>query len=414
MIQSRHADKGPDGIPHGHDVTTTFSWWLALRGVFHRGYVLTSGLYFVVTAHLAASQIILLGTSVSLTLLLLNIPAGVWADSISRKWSLVIGQLLLGAAMVLTGLVTAFPLLVLTQVLWGWGWALLEGADVAWLNDEMNDPHRIARVLTASARWGVTGRATGMLTFGLLGWATNLATAIIVAGVAMATLALFVATRFTERNFTPTRVDRWGAALGIFRRGIRLARLDQEILLVCVATLMLNGATMVAWLFPKQLINLGFPNDPILGYTAIDMLSAALGVVALSVVEARIEGVGAARRYYAVACFIGVFGLVMLAIAPMALIGGVGVLLMNGTAATVTRPISVIWVNRRTTSDVRATVHSFLSQAESIGEICGGFVLAAFAQAHGISVTLLAAGALLVVTGSLMAWSRADRAPMRC
>lgn len=34
---------------------------------------------------------------------------------------------------------------------WGLGWAFLNGCDTAWLNDELNEPHRIARVLTASA-----------------------------------------------------------------------------------------------------------------------------------------------------------------------------------------------------------------------------------------------------------------------
>jgi MFS family permease len=407
-----HADKGPGDIPHGHDVTATFLRWLGLRGMLNHGYVLTSGLYFVVAAHLPASQVILLGTSMSLTLLLADIPAGVWADAISRKWALVFGQLVLAVAMMLTGLVTALPLLVLTQILWGLGWAFLNGADVAWLNDELNDPQRIARVLTASARWGMSGRAIGMLAFGLLAWATSLATAIVVAGAAMTMLALFVAARFTECNFAPRRAQRAREAAAIFRRGISLARRDQEILLVFVATLVLNGATMVTWLFPKRLINLGFPDDPILWYTAFGILSAALGVVALSIVERRIDGVGVARRYYALACFIGVLGLMVLAGAPVALIGGVGVLLLNGTAATVTRPISVIWVNRRTTSDVRATVHSLLSQAESMGEICGGFLLAALAQARGISATLVTAGVLLAVTGTMVVRSRADRASM--
>jgi MFS transporter, DHA3 family, tetracycline resistance protein len=399
-------------ITRSHDITATFLRWLGLRGMLNRGYVLTSGLYFVVIAHLSASQLVWLGTSMSLTLLFADIPAGVLADSISRKWTLVLGQFLLAAAMVLTGLVATFPLLVLSQVVWGLGWAFLNGADVAWLNDELNDPDRIARVLTASARWGVAGRAVGMLAFGLLGWATNLAIAVVVAGVAMALLAIFVAVRFTERNFTPKRAQRWGAALEIFQRGINLAHRDQEILLVFVATLALNSATMVAWLFPRQLINLGFPSNPILWYTAIGLLSAALGVVALSIVETRIDGVGVARGYYAFACLVGVLGLLVLAVAPVALIGGVGVLLVNGITDTVTRPISVVWVNRRTTSDVRATVHSFLSQAESVGEICGGFLLAAFAQVRGISVTLLAAGAVLALTGIVVARSRADRVSM--
>jgi predicted MFS family arabinose efflux permease len=406
------APGAPGGIPRGHDPTATFLRWMGLRSMFHRGYVLTSSLYFVVTAHLSAPQIVSLGTGFALTMLLFNVPGGVWADALSRRWALVIGQLLLAAGMVLTGLVTAFPLLVVTQVLWGLGWAFLEGADVAWLNDELNDPRRIARVLTASARWDLGGGAIGMVAFGLLGWATSLATAIVVAGAAMAALALVVATRFTEHHFTPTHAQHWGAALAISRRGIRLARGDQEIRLVFAATLLLNGADMVGWVFPKQLVTLGFPGDPILWYTALVVLCAALGVVALAIVEARLDGVGAARRYYALACFIGVLGLGVLALAPVALIGGLGVLLMRGIATTVTRPVSVIWVNRRTTSDVRATVHSFLSQAESVGEICGGVLLAAVAQARGIPVTLLAAGALLAVAGILVARSRADRSPM--
>jgi hypothetical protein len=180
---------------------------------------------------------------------------------------------------------------------------------------------------------------------------------------------------------------------------------------VFVATLLQSSAIAVAWVFPKQLIILGFPSGPILWYTAIGMLSAALGVGALSLVERGIDAVGMARRYYALACFTGMLGLAMLAIAPNALIGGAGVLLMSGTAATVAGPISVIWVNRRTTSDVRATLQSFLAQTESLGEVCGGVVLAALAQARGISVTLLAAGVLLAVTGVMVARSRADRAP---
>jgi MFS family permease len=414
MMLGRPSDKGPGGISHGDHITTAFMWWLGLRGVLNRSYVLLSGLYFVVTAHLTAAQLVVLGTSTSLALLLANIPVGVWADAFSRKWLLALGQLVLAAAMVLTGLVTAFPVLVLTQVLWGLGWACLVGVDVAWLNDELNDPQRVARVLAASARWGITGRVVGTLAFGLLGWATSLPTAIVVSGVAMALLAVFVAVRFPERQFVPVRASQprqwWGAAWGIFQRGIRLARRDRDIRVVFVATILQSGAIAVAWVFPKQLISLGFPSDPILWYTAIGVLSAALGVGALALVERRIDGVGVARRYYALACFSGILGLLLLAVAPDALIGGVGVLLLNGTAATVPGPVSTIWVNRRTTSDVRATVQSFLAQVESMGEVCGGVVLAALAQARGISLTLLTAGVLLAVTGVMVARSRADRA----
>jgi MFS family permease len=392
------------------DVVTIFWRWLFLRGAFNRGYVLTSGLYFVVGAHLSASQNVFLGTVMSATLVLTDIPTGVWADALGRKRPLVIGHLLLGASMVMTGLVTAFPLLVVTQALWGLGWAFVIGADVAWIADELAQPQRIARVLTAGTSFGLVGGATGMVAFGVLGWATGLATAMVVSGIGMALLGLFVAAQFTERTFMPTREQRWHASLAVVRLVISLLRCDHDILLVCVATMLLNAASMAAWLFPKQLIHLGFPSDPVLWYTAVGICSLAAGFIALRLVQARIDGVGVARCMYTLVCFIGVLGLLVIASAPDALIGGVGVLLVSGITVNVTRTVSVIWVNERTTSDVRATVHSFLDQAEALGEICGGFTLAVIAGSAGLSMTLLTSAALMAFTGTMVALARADRA----
>jgi predicted MFS family arabinose efflux permease len=392
-------------------VAKTFLGWTFLRAVFHRGYVLVSSLYFVINAHLSASQLVVLGTVMSITLLLSDIPAGAWSDAFSRKWPLVIGHGLLAAGMAMTGLVTAFPLLMITQVLWGLGWAFSGGADVAWVTDELNRPDRIARVLTARARWELVGGATGLVAFGVVGWAVGLASAIVTSGVAMAVLGAFVASRFREDNFKPEHTERFKASLAIIQRGATIARRDHEIRLVLAATLLINAASMVGWLFPKQLVNLGFPNDPVLWYTALGIVASAFGVVALHIVEARIHGVGVARRIYALGCFIGLGGMVLLAYAPDALVGGVGIVLASGIAFNVTRAVSVIWVNRRTSTDVRATVHSFLSQAESVGEIIGGFALAALARAGGISTTLVVSGVLVGFAGVLVVRSRADRVP---
>ena len=186
--------------PTGSDVATTFLRWTSLRAVCHRGYVLVSGLYFVVDAHLSASELLVLGTVVAATMVLSDIPTGVWSDTVSRLWPIVLGHGFLGAGMVMTGVVTAFPLILVTQVLWGLGWSFSTGADVAWVTDELDRPDRIARVLTVRARRDLLGQATGIVAFGALGWAVGLATAIVVSGVAMALLGVFVAVRFTESS----------------------------------------------------------------------------------------------------------------------------------------------------------------------------------------------------------------------
>lgn len=396
ILTRRNRDKEPG-------VATAFLRWTYARAVFHRGYVLTSGIYFVVNARLSASQIIGLGTVMAVTLSLSDIPAGAWSDTFSRKWPLVVGHGFLAAGMVMTGLVTAYPLILCTQVLWALGWACSGGADVAWVTDELGRPGQIARVLTARARWDLAGGGTGVIAFGLLGWAAGLPAAIVASGAAMALLGVFVAVRFPEDNFTPVQVRRWTATLRVLKRGVALARRDREILLVLAATMAVNGADMISWLFARRLVDLGLPGDPVISYAAIGILSSAAGVIALRLVEARIERAAAARRAYVVGCLVGAAGLVMLALAPDVIVGGFGLLLASGVAFSVTRAVSVIWVNRRTPSEIRATIHSFLSQAETVGEVVGGLALVVTAQAAGLSAAFIASAVLIACVGALVA-----------
>src|SRR5688572_31088298 len=103
--------------PAGSEVATTFLRWTYLRAVCHRGYVLVSSLYFVVDAHLSASQLLVLGTVVAATMVLSDIPTGIWSDTLGRRWPIAIGHGLLGGGMVMTGVVAALPLIVMTLVL---------------------------------------------------------------------------------------------------------------------------------------------------------------------------------------------------------------------------------------------------------------------------------------------------------
>ena len=181
-----------------------FLRWTFARAVLHWGYVLTSGLWFVTGAHLTAGRLVALGAVVALTMTLTDVPAGVFADAAGRKWPLVAGHAFLAAAMVATAFARTFPQLVVTQILWGLGWAFSGGADVAWLTDE-GRPDDVDRVLAARARWEVAGDATGTVAFGVLAATAGLRTAILISGVAMAATGVFVAVRFP--GDTPARRD---------------------------------------------------------------------------------------------------------------------------------------------------------------------------------------------------------------
>jgi MFS family permease len=365
-----------------------------------RGYWLLLSVYLVVVADLSPFQLVFLGTAMELSVMVSEIPTGVMADTISRKWSVVVSFVLTGGAMIVMGFVTAFPALVAAQVVWGIGITFASGADVAWATDELNDPAQTDRLLTRSGRWRQLGAALGMIAGGLLAWATSLATAIVVTGVGSIAIAVFVTIVFTEHHFTPTREDRFAEARAIFRRGIALTRSDRQILLVFAATVLVNsGAEAFDRLADRRLIDLGFPTDPdpIVWFTLLGIATLTIGWIALRVVEERVHGEGAARHLYIAGCAGGVIGLLLLAHAPDDTVGIVGVLFVSGIAWTVIRSVSVIWVNRRATSDVRATLQSFLTQVESTGEIIGGITLGIVAQAGSITVALTCSAALLAV-----------------
>jgi MFS family permease len=392
------------------DLAVLFLRWTFLRGLCARGYWLVTSVYLVVVADLSPSELVLLGTGQGLTVVVAEIPAGVLADTVSRKWALVVAHLVSGTGMVLAGLVTDFPTLVLSQSLWGLGWAFSSGAEVAWLTDELDRPDLVDRVLAARARWDLIGAAAGLLGFGALGWATDLRTGVVASGVAMAALGAVVALRFPERRFTPADTGRrWREAASVLGRGVALARRDREILLVLVAWLLVNGsAEGYGRLLQKRLVLLGFGAErPIVWFTALGLAFLAVGAVALRAVEARITGPGVARRLSVGGCALGLVGLVVFAAAPDPRWAVAGALAVSGVTRPVLRAVSEIWVNRRATSDVRATMGSFLSQAEHLGEITFGLLLAAVAQASSLPAAVLGSAVLIAVAGAVVSRARA-------
>ena len=388
------------------DVAVRFLRWAWARAFLARGWWLVTSVHLVVVADLSALELVLLGTFQGITVVLAEVPAGVLADTVSRKWTLVLAHLVMGAGMAATGFSTTFPALVLTQVLWGLGWALSSGADVAWATDELHRPDLIDRVLAARARRELLGAAAGLVGFGTLAWATDLSSAMVAAGVGMIALGGAEVARFPEQRFTPTTERRWTEAAAIMRRGLVLARGDRQILVVLVATLLVNGGgEAFGRLHQMRLLDLGVADtpDPVAWFTALGLLTLLLGAVALRIVEARIEGSGTARRAYASACALGATGVFMLAQAPDSRVAVAGVLLAQGVGAPVTRAVADIWVNRRATDVVRATVHSFLAQAENLGEIILGVTLGLAARSTGITFALTGSAVLLASAGALVA-----------
>jgi len=383
-------------------VDSKFILWMGVRAVLHRGWWLVTSLYLVTVAHLDPAQLVLIGVMQGAVSLIFEIPAGVVADTISRKKALVLSQVLMGTAMLATATVTDFSLILATQMLWGISWTFASGSDVAWVTDELRQPERISRVLTKAARSELAGSAIGIVCIGLFAAATSFQTAMISAGVLMVVLGIYVALRFPEHNFKPEPGNRWAASLQIFKDGINLISKSRLILIMFLATILVNGAAEAGRLYPKRFDEIGFPafGEPVVWLTAVSIASLAVGFVALRIVEPRVHGIKTARRDYALACLIGVLGFVLLAVIPNIWVAFAAVMLVHGISSSLTRTLAAIQVNRATTDNVRATVHSFLSQAEYFGEVVFGLLIVLLATKS--SVAAFVGGAILLLITALL------------
>ena len=95
--------------------------------------------YYVQVVGLGPLQLVLLGTVVEVSQLLFEVPTGVVADLYSRRLSVIVGVLLVGACFVVQGLLPVVAAIVLAEVLRGIGATFNSGALEAWIADEIGE-----------------------------------------------------------------------------------------------------------------------------------------------------------------------------------------------------------------------------------------------------------------------------------
>ncbi len=381
-------------------VASLYAAWFFVRSFLHRGWWIVTSLYLVTEAGLSPFELVFIGTAQAITVIAAEVPAGIFADAYSRKWSLVLAHILMGLGMLATGLVLSFPALVITQMVWGLSWTFSSGADVAWMTDELDDPERTTAALINAAKWGHAGAALGILSLGALAWLTSLSVAIVSAGIGMWLLGLGVAICFAETNFNRARPgDMLSAAMRTLKQGVYQLRFHRVLVHILVCTYLVNGADEAfGRLYAKQLVDLGLPDTgvPVIWLSLLAVASLLCSIGALGVVNRFLMLSEHYSRAYSIAAFIGASGLVGFAASSTPGMAAVAILLVGGVAMSVMRTVSVVWANKNSTNDVRATVQSFLSLAENTGEATLGFCLAIVASYAGISTAMIFCSAILV------------------
>lgn len=179
--------------------------------------------YFVGLRGLTNQQFLDLQAVYYTTMVLLEVPAGMFADKVGRRWSLLLGCLALSASFVLLGSNRTWSWFLFGEALMGGGHALISGADSAFLYDSLAQQGRAAEYLKCEAR-ATLSRLCGVALADILGGIATAALGL-TAGFLTSAVLLLIAAGIALTFVEPAVHASPGSALrqrGSFVRSVQL------------------------------------------------------------------------------------------------------------------------------------------------------------------------------------------------
>lgn len=359
--------------------------------------------YQVEVAHLDPLGLLLVGSVLELTCLLFQVPTGLLADTYSRKLAVVAGTAMIGAGFLLEGLVPNFWSILLAQVIWGAGASLADGADDAWITEEVGT-ERAARLFLRSSQIGqVAGIAGVLIAVALASVRLNLP--IVVGALLTLVLSCLLPFLMREEKFVPAPRHRDGALAGMAAKGVEtLGEIRAKpVLLSILLVTAIAGASSEGFdrLFQVHLLkDVGLPHiagvNPLYGFAVAMIGSALVGfpVIAWARRSLDLQKHSVAVRALFISTTVLSASVIAFALAPSFPAALVAYWVARN-AARIWDPVQRAWLNQSLEPSTRATLFSVDDQANALGQIASGPVLGLIARAS-IPAALVISGALLL------------------
>ncbi len=364
--------------------------------------------FMVEVAGLDPLQMVLVGTALEFSAFVFEIPTGIFADTVSRKWSVVIGHALTGIAFVVLAMFPRFDVIILTQILWGFGWTFISGAYPAWLTEEIGVERANRALLRATQVSQVT--AFFGIGAGIALAQVSLQLPIAVGGCAVLLLAVAMSSMMRETGFEPAgpslrsgEHNAWQALTHTFRQGVGELRLQPVLI-----TIMLVGVVIGMFsegfdrLYTPYLIEtFTFPAlgalDTVVWWGVISAVSLVMGLIATTLAQRWVDT--ESHRQLTISLAALTLGIAVSVVAFANLPYFYGVLacfwVANGMRAAM-GPLSTAWLNRRIPAHARATLLSMQGQADSVGQAMAGPVVGVIAKYVSIATALTVSGLVLI------------------
>lgn len=393
------------------DPTFVYLVYQAGGSLFFRVLATTNLVYQVEVAHLDPLRLLLVGTVLELTCFVFQVPTGAFADAISRRWAVAIGCGLVGAGFILEGLIPQFTAIAIAQVIWGVGATLSDGADDAWITDEVGVDQAGGLFLRASQFAQASGLLGIFIGVGLATIRLNLP--ILVGGGLYVCLGLYLFFAMTETGYKAIPRRRGNPIRDMFlgvRSSLATVRRSRLIVIILAITVVwgLSGEGIDRLNQVHFLKDIGLPNfaglSPVLWFGVISGGSTLIGIATTRMIRRRVNLQD--HREVTRLLFVVAFARTLMA-AGFALATNLAVAITFFWIASAMRqafgPVQRAWLNRSLDSANRATLLSVDGQADALGQIAGGPMIGAIGSGVSIRAALLASAALLGAALPLLA-----------
>lgn len=380
---------------------------------FSTGVCFTANLvYQVNVAHLTSLQLVLVGTVLEITCFIAQIPTGSFADLRGRRVAVVAGVLLFGMGFILEGLFPVFAVILLAQVVWGLGATFADGAEQAWISQEVGEEH-VGQIFARAAQLGLLGGLAGAILSAILG-AIRLNVPVIAGGATIVALGLTLWAIMPEEHFQP---DPAAAASATWRALGATAVAGLRAVQGSVFLRALFGIELWQGLASEGLDRLSTPHllhdfhlpgfiaaTPVALFTIFTIAETLLGLVAVEIVKRRVD---VKDLHRVVGIMIVVAAIQIGCIALFALSGNLLLACSAFVARTIIGtgfgPLRSTLLTRAIDARVRATVLSLFGQTNALGQIVGGPPVGVLGMRAGLRAALVAVAALLTPTLAIYA-----------
>jgi DHA3 family tetracycline resistance protein-like MFS transporter len=312
------------------------------------------------------------------------------------------------------------------QVLWGLGYTFTSGASQAWISDEIGEENA-GSVYIRAARWDQWGGIAGTILSVLLAL-VSIRVPILAGGVLFLVLGIYLALFMPEDGYVPQPLDtrtRWQQFFGTFRQGVSAVK-GRPALIGILAAGFIFGFYSEGYdrlwqahilerftLPPVTFLQLRFDGlEMTVTFWNATFKLVLLGLAALAtkIAEKNLHHpkMNALARGLLLLSLVLFGGLIGFALAGNLLVA-LTCALVIGVTREVIYPFYTTWVNHRLPSNVRATVLSFSSQMDAVGQTLGGPIVGVVAKQVSITAGLLTTSAMLAPVLPILFKQRHER-----